>query len=448
MPLHDKTYGLANVRKAVLHFAAGKAAAGLLNLATTILAVRSMDTGDYAGYAVITGIILTIGIITSLGLGEVFQRFIPELLAVGRVRQANRMIAWLLCLRTLALLAAAAALYATSDLAASWFDTPGLSHALRFASPVLVATVLFNFLIFILETFLRQDIIKWLWVCVSGLRLALVFALASSGPLSLTGMLAVDGGVFGAGALASLWAAWRLLSGHRGMTDPGGRAMAPRLVPFIVWNYAVVLVLSMQGGAINKIVAGAALPVLAVAQFGFAQAMADTVQRYLPNQLLLNIVRPAIMARYAVSKDLTATGRTAELFFKAKRAPAAAGHDLGRPVRRRPVRSDHRRKISACSMGAGGTAGNGAAAMPLPDHRIADSRGRTHRPAPGGQRLPGPEPAAGLFPGRSPGSARHPPGHGPGRPVPRRPASVPAVMPGHPAQRPLARPDCASWPRH
>jgi len=52
------------------------------------------------------------------------------------------------------------------------------------------------------------------------------------------------------------------------------------------------------------------------ATFGFARNMADQVRKYLPTDLLLGIVRPAMIARFTASRDFAAFSGNVTSFFK------------------------------------------------------------------------------------------------------------------------------------
>ena len=54
----------------------------------------------------------------------------------------------------------------------------------------------------------------------------------------------------------------------------------------------------------------------ATAAFGFARNLADQVRRYLPAELLYGLVRPALIARYAATRDVAAFNRNNALLFQ------------------------------------------------------------------------------------------------------------------------------------
>ncbi|BBD09265.1 lipopolysaccharide biosynthesis protein [Desulfovibrio ferrophilus] len=312
-------YGRRSVRNAGYHFLMGKALAFVAGLLATLLAARWMSVPDFGAYMLVGGISLLLGIASSLGLREVVQRFVPELVAQGLSRCAGRLVFRLLAVRALGLAMAVALLYLSAPQVSIFFDMPGRVAGIRAACPALAAMTLFSFAALLLETLLQQKHTKWLWLLAALLRLGLMLAVAGMGAeLTLGTMLAVDALAFGLVFVGALWllVRWTMREQNGTGAFPEGRLFLNRVLSFGAYNYLMVLSLGLQGGAVNKIVAAKYLPVVALAGFAFAQTLADTVQRNLPNMLLINLARPALMASYSRSRDPLALAASSTLFFK------------------------------------------------------------------------------------------------------------------------------------
>lgn len=313
-------YGRPDVRSAGYHFLVGKALAFVAGLAVTLLAARWMSVSAFGTYMLVGGVVLLLGTVSSLGLREVVQRFVPELMSQGRPRGAGRLAFRLLAVRTVALAAAMVLLYLGAPLTANFLAMPDQAAGIRAACPAFATMTLFNFTVLLLETLLQQKQTKWLWLLAAVLRLGLMLAVVGQGEdLTLKAMLTVDAWAFGIAAAGGLGllARWAML--HVAATEAPltSKDLLNRMIPFAAYNYLMVLSLGLQGGAVNKIVAAKYLPLAALAGFAFAQALADAVQRNLPNVLLLNLARPALMAGFARTQDSSALAGNANIFFKA-----------------------------------------------------------------------------------------------------------------------------------
>ncbi len=318
-------YGTEALRRAGGHFIAGFVGNALFALITTILIARWLTPRDYAVYTLLSSIVLLLGVISSLGLREAAQRFLPELVVQNHPDSRSLLgviLAGLLGVTFLSLMIAAGIFYLATPRLAETFHMEHAARSFHLACLMLVFSHLFLFSCLMLETFMRQACVKWLVICLALLRLILVFAdhtLNNGLPLNHVLMIEIFcHAVFLIPALAVLFSYVRIP--HE---DPKNHirqeielTLGKRIIPFAAYNYLMILALAFQGGAVNKIVVGAMLPATALALFGFAQTLSDLIQRYLPNTLLLSIVRPAVMAHWTRSRDWEALARFANLFFK------------------------------------------------------------------------------------------------------------------------------------
>ena len=60
------------------------------------------------------------------------------------------------------------------------------------------------------------------------------------------------------------------------------------------------------GGNTNRLVAGHMLAAPAVASYGFAQSLYEYLKRYLPAQLMVGLIRPVVVARWARERSFPA----------------------------------------------------------------------------------------------------------------------------------------------
>lgn len=316
-------YGAGRMRRAARDFLLGKLSAAVCSFTASILVARWLTPTAYGIYVLLTGLILLLGVISSLGLREVAQRYLPELAVLRGTRAAGRAMFAILGVRLLAMLGATVALYLAAPLLVRLFGQEFPVWAFQLTCLPFIGATVFQFSGLLLETLFMQAVLKWLLFGVALLKLVgVILVYAVTGDLGLRDLLYIDAATFGLGALPAVLALGYFTLLRRGEDEPrpapdrSQERLGSRIVPFASFNYVTLLAISLQGSAVNKLVLGAAVPATALAVFGFAQTMADIVQRYLPNTLLLNLVRPAIVAHWAESQDQEALALRVNNFFK------------------------------------------------------------------------------------------------------------------------------------
>ncbi|MEW5773558.1 MAG: hypothetical protein AB1916_08535 [Thermodesulfobacteriota bacterium] len=314
-PLHGE-YHASRLKGAVSHFLMGRTVSALANFLAAILVVRALAPSAYAVYLLLTGMALILGSASSLGLGETVQRFVPELYIRGMRGAAGRVMLRLLWLRTASLGAACLGFYAAAPTLSSQLELAEWAWAFRLACLMLLSIPLCTFLGVILESIMLQRQVKWIWVAVSLLRLVGIVAASRSG-LELDSLLVIDAAAHGLGAVLAAFCLLRCTdraTPRDPAVDSGG--LRRRMASFAFFNYLMALAGLFQSNAMNRVVAARFMPGYALAELCFAQAMADMVYRYMPQILLMNTVRPAIMARYAGDRDSAALNRQVNVFLK------------------------------------------------------------------------------------------------------------------------------------
>jgi O-antigen/teichoic acid export membrane protein len=312
----QEKYQISGLKAAVSHFLVGRLVSAGGNFLAAILVVRALEPQDYAVYLTLTGLSLILGSITSLGLIETVQRFVPELYVRGQRGMAGAVMLQLLWLRSATLAGAVLAFYAAAPLFAGLLEMAPQASAFRLACPLLAGMPLFIHLGMVLESIMLQRQVKWLWMLVSLLRLSGIVTLAQKG-LNLGELLILDAAVYGLGSLLAGYCLLRNIERHDLDTQhsqPG--ELRRRMTNFAFFNYLMAMAGLFQSNALTRVVAARFIPGYALAELSFAQAMADMIYRYMPQILLVNTLRPAIMARFAADRDTTALNHQVNAFLK------------------------------------------------------------------------------------------------------------------------------------
>ena len=310
-------YSTKHVRGSLGHFLMGRTLTALAGFTATILVVRGMPPGQYAAYVVIMGLIVLLGGVSTLGLKEVVQRFLPEFSIQGRQRLVRRFLLGTLTVQAVSLVACTAIYYLAVPHITSALSQVPWTEEFRTAWSAIIALTFYSILSMIIEALMLQRLLKWLWTLVSLVRLCLIAWQSHwAGGLTLEAMVHIEALAHGLGVVCMFIPILILTLRPGERQDEDDSPVLGRIIPFAAYNYCIVLAQMLQGSAVNKLIASRFLPVNVLANFGFAQTLADMSQRYLPNFLLLNLVRPAIIARYSRGTDTDTLLHHANIFTK------------------------------------------------------------------------------------------------------------------------------------
>lgn len=285
----------ARFRASLRHFLLGRAAQGLVSIAFTLLAVRLMPSTEYGAYLVVLGLVDLLRPVSSLGVVQVSQQFLPEMATQGTAAQFRRFVRGLRTARWLLQLLAAGALFLVWEWGAS---TLGFDAAtpLPAALPclVVVAVLAAEFVEGMLEALLEQKPAQLLRLAYSLVRLAGLLLLAHQSSLRLTTMLWVDA----CAAIGCWMAAEAVLHKRLSRVTPTGHRVFSRaeMVRF-GWHSALSQLLNAlsTAGAVRLAVARV-LGLEAAGQFGFMQSLAGQLSKLLPSVLLVNLIRPMLIS--------------------------------------------------------------------------------------------------------------------------------------------------------
>lgn len=285
----------ARFRSSLRHFLLGRVSQGLVSLAFTLLAVRLMPITEYGGYLVVLGLVDLLGPVSSLGVVQVSQQFLPEMAAQGTVAQFRRFVRRLRVARWLLQLLAAAALYLGWEWGASALGFEAAT-SIPAALPclVVVAVLAAEFVESMLEALLEQKSAQLLRLAYAVARLAGLLVLAQLGNLRLTTLLWVD-----ACAAIGCWLAAEIVLRRRlaHIVPSGQRVFTRAEVMRYGWHSATAQLLnSLSTAGAARLVVARVLGLDAAGQFGFMQSLVGQLNRLLPSVLLVNLIRPMLIS--------------------------------------------------------------------------------------------------------------------------------------------------------
>ena len=298
----------ARFRRAIRAFVFGRSAQALGTFFLTLLVIRVLNPTDYGAYMTLWGMVELIVPLSSMGLLQAVQRYLPELASRGEPGNLKAFVRGVSIVRFTVLVMFSALL--------AW-QWPALSGWLGFAvsqqedsliAVMLVVTVLGQrFVAEMLESVLEQGYAQIVRALDPLGRLFGVVVLMSMGQVSLGTVLWVDLAVSAAGLLLAEFFLARQLS----RLKPAGdyRVTVGEVTEF-AWHMFGWQWLNAAGGiGVLRVIIARTLGLEAAGQFAFLQQLTLIVGRYVPGTLLANVIRPMLISRHAAGQtQVVATG--------------------------------------------------------------------------------------------------------------------------------------------
>lgn len=302
-------------RAGLAAFLLGRAAQALATFALMLLAVRWLPLGEYGAYMLVWGLCELAVPLTSLGLLQALQQFLPRLAAHANRREVRRFVRTMAAARLALTLGVIGLMLLFWPRIAGWF---GLTLVADLSSGLLVAALIVavlgaRYVAEVLECLLEQRDAQLVRALQPVARLVGLAGLWFSGNLNLTRLLWVDLLV----SLAALaWGQWMLARRLRALSPDGELVLPWREVRSFVGHMSLSqgLVAAGDAGAV-RLIAGRVLGLEAAGIFAFLQQLTVTANRYLPSILLANVVRPMLVVRHAAG-DLATVGVGVAVLWK------------------------------------------------------------------------------------------------------------------------------------
>ena len=292
----NNPYTVNRFRSALGVFLTGRAAQGAANLVLTLCLIRLLEPGDFGAYMALWGMAEMLVPLSSFGLLDAVRRFLPELASRGS-RQGVRIFAkWTTLARTYFVLFLCAGIWLIWEEIAAWLGFSP-SQAEHVWQAVLLAglIVIFRYACEMLECLLEQRWSQLARALHPVGRLAGIAVLFGAGSLSLGAILWVDVAV---SLICLLLVEGALVAKVTKLPSTGDYRVPPRVVAKFAWHMAGVnLLQSTANNGTLRILVVRFLGLEVGGLFAFLQQMLAILARYLPAQLLTNIIRPILISR-------------------------------------------------------------------------------------------------------------------------------------------------------
>lgn len=306
--LGDRLYSGQRFRRALRAFLLGRAAQGVANVCLTLWVVRLLAGDDYGAYMTLWGLVELLVPLSSLGLLDAVRRYLPDLATRGSTAAVRGFVRWTNAARLVVLAIVTAMLYATWASLTGWlgFSDEQIGQSVL-ALPLLVAVLYYRYICEMLECLLEQRWSQSIRALNPIGRLAGVAVLVVTSSLDLAAVLIVDLVVSVLCVVLAEWALIRKVQHYEGRGDYA--VTAPTVLKF-VWHMAGANLLQAVAsvGAI-RLIAAHFLGLELAGLYAFVQQLVIIVGRYMPSQLLANVIRPMLIARHAAGdRDIVSQG--------------------------------------------------------------------------------------------------------------------------------------------
>lgn len=328
-----RRYGLAAISRSLGQFMLGKAVAIIAATVTLFLLAAHLPPVEYAAYVALQALVVLIGRASGLGLQKVMLRYLPELHGTGDQRAAYRLLWQGTWLRALVVALALGAVALWLPPLAGHFELAAWLWLLPAYLLVGFVRLLGLWVSIMLESFLWQREAQYPFALAGLVKLALFLWLLPllDLPLLILIELAVEG------ALLLLLVALAALRWRRDPQRGAGTAdwfqrHRGRVLRFGFWGLLQSQSNLLYGSAPNRLVAAHYLPAAEVALYGMADNLMNLVRRVLPTQLFIGLLRPVMMARFAVEGDIARVAWIADLAYRLNLGILVLGLALVIPV--------------------------------------------------------------------------------------------------------------------
>lgn len=307
-------YSGKRFRKAIRYFLLGRTAQAVAFFTLTLWLVRLLEPPDYGAYMVLWGMVEMMVPLSSFGMLEAVRRFLPELATHGAPGVLTKFVRWMTLIR-LAIMIAWATLIAIfwPDIAAWMNFSAPQKDATLIAVGLIITVIGFRYASEMLECLLEQRWSQLTHALMPLGRLAGVTLLVIAGGLTLERLLWVD-------LLVSLscflLAEFFLMRKLDSLPSIGNYRVSAFAIASFAWHMAGVnLLRAIASTGTLRILVARILGLEMAGMFAFLQQLLLIVGRYLPANLLANIIRPMLISRY-VAGDIDVVKQGMSLLWK------------------------------------------------------------------------------------------------------------------------------------
>lgn len=310
--MESSPYLRRNILNGVFHYLIGRGMSGVAGIASVILLARSMNVEAYAGYTTLTGMAMMVSLLSTLGLERAVARYVPEGRMHHTASQLSHLI-WRLCLIRLivALFLTIVIVLLWSQMTQLFLGSLNIEHFPWFIACFFLASVISEYLSYVLQSLVLQKILTRILVVQWGGRLAIIsMIIYFHTSISLDQALWIMAIPEMCVALLMAVVLRHYLKALRSKEVPivdDGKSWPPwsDVYQMAIYNYIYILIVLIPQGTFMRLVVAATLPTEFVAAYGFFLTLFERIRNYLPVQFLYAIIEPTLISAFIDKKDFS-----------------------------------------------------------------------------------------------------------------------------------------------
>jgi O-antigen/teichoic acid export membrane protein len=296
-------YSLRRFRQALGYFISGRVIAALLALATFAIIVRYAAVTEYGAYVTLLAAMELAIALSTLGVDWIGLRYLPECRLSGSRRTLRRFIVGLLVVHGLTLLIGACIASVVLDSVAGLLDLAAWRGLILWWVAILVIEGLARFTRdVVLGSLMLQGFAQGALVMRNAVQLAALIGLLATGAtidaMTLTQVELIAALVSAIAALGLLAMALRPSNGATPEQKPWRLPEPARLGSVAFHNYATAMLGQAYSPQVLTLLAGTLFGAAGAALFGFCLRVMDLVNKHLPGNFLMQLLRPMLLAKY------------------------------------------------------------------------------------------------------------------------------------------------------
>jgi O-antigen/teichoic acid export membrane protein len=316
-------YSVRKVRRSAGYFLAGKAVGGLLTMTVFTVTARWLGIANYGTYATLIAAVELLMALGTLGLDWTVGRYLPEYRARADASQLRQFLGVALSVQVGFLLLIALVAASLSDWIARHLGLTDSRIAIIYAAVLVVEGAARVLRDQFLGSLMAQGAAQLATLTRSASLLAMLALMSLWSIQNGEVLLCVAGAELAASMLSlAVGFYWLARLARRHQPDAAHSGSAPwrpplvRAIAVLSRNALVNSLLVMpSSGPVITLVLRALAGSEAAGAFGFARGLVDQIRKFLPSELFFGLIRAAVVARYAVSRDFGALNRQVGLAF-------------------------------------------------------------------------------------------------------------------------------------
>lgn len=292
----------------------GKLVTSVITFLITIYIVRRLSVSDYGIYNVLLVVMGYVGLFSSLGLPSIFQRYIPEFHKRKEISNSKRLITrgslWRIILSAIFVLL----VILFSDQVGRLFKIDNWFNYLKLFSLGIIFSLEAELLSIALTSLFLHKYFVISNILYVSMRAGVLYFLLKAG-WGLKGLLLGEVAAYGILLAMVTYCYYSKFSRLNTVNNKTAFPMK-RLFRYGGFSYFNEMGAAILAVSTDFLVISAFLGPIAVGIYAFAHRAINLISRWMPSNLLIEVIRPAFFTRYTETNDVNELGRMFNLLGK------------------------------------------------------------------------------------------------------------------------------------